>query len=347
MTDNLLVTGAAGFIGFHASRRLARRPATRVVGVDNFDDYYDPQLKRDRVRQLRPADTFTFRQLDVTDHAAVDEFFDQYTIDRVVHLAARPGVRASSEHPKSAIEHNIEGFLAILEACRHHPVEHLVFASSSSVYGRDNAEPLAEDLPVNHPVSLYAATKVSNEAMAHSYAHLYDIPTTGLRFFTVYGPWGRPDMAYFLFADAIARGEPIEVYNDGRMRRDFTYVGDIVEGISRLVDQPPGGKASSSDAAPDASPAPYRILNVGRSEPVELMRFISTLEDAMGREADKQFRPMPDGDVESTHADTTRLGETVGFSPQTDLEEGIEQFVDWYRSYHELAPRSVHDSAAE
>lgn len=348
MIDNVLVTGAAGFIGFHASRRLARRPATRVVGVDNFDDYYDPQLKRDRVRELQPAEAFNFEQLDVTDHAPVDELFDHYPIDRVVHLAARPGVRASSEYPKSAVETNIDGFLTILEACRHHDVEHLVFASSSSVYGRDDVEPLTEDRPVNHPVSLYAATKVSNEAMAHSYAHLYDIPTTGLRFFTVYGPWGRPDMAYYLFADAIARGEPIDVFNDGRMRRDFTYVGDVVEGISRLVGRPPGGgEASSSHVAPDGSPAPYRILNVGRSEPVELMRFISLLERAMGQRADKRFRPMPDGDVESTHADTTRLGEAVDFTPRTDLEEGIERFVDWYRSYHGFTPDSSHESAAE
>jgi UDP-glucuronate 4-epimerase len=348
MTDSVLVTGAAGFIGSHVARRLVDRPGTRLVGVDNFDDYYDRQLKRDRLRRLRPAEGFSFEQLDVTEHAAVDDLVERHEIDRVIHLAAQPGVRASSEYPKSAVESNIDGFLSILEACRHHDVEHLVFASSSSVYGRDDIEPLTEDRPVNHPVSLYAATKVSNEAMAHSYAHLYDIPTTGLRFFTVYGPWGRPDMAYYLFADAIARGESIEVFNDGQMRRDFTYVDDVVEGISRLVDLSPSGtETPPSASAPDGSPAPYRILNVGRSEPVELMRFISIIEDAMGREADKQFRPMPDGDVESTHADTTRLGEVVDFQPRVDLEEGLRRFVDWYRSYHDLPARSAHRSAAE
>jgi UDP-glucuronate 4-epimerase len=348
MTDSVLVTGAAGFIGSHVARQLVDRPATRIVGVDNFDDYYDPQLKRDRLQNLRPAEGFSFEQLDVTDHAAVDDLFDRHEIDRVIHLAAQPGVRASSAYPQSAVESNIGGFLAILEACRHHDVEHLVFASSSSVYGRDDVEPLTEDRPVKHPVSLYAATKVSNEAMAHSYAHLYDIPTTGLRFFTVYGPWGRPDMAYYLFADAIARDEPIEVFNDGQMRRDFTYVDDVVEGISRLVDQPPSGpETPPSAAAPDGSPAPYRILNVGRNEPVELMRFISIIEEAMGRQADKRFRPMPNGDVESTHADTTRLSEAVDFTPEIDLEEGLRRFVDWYRSYHDLTARSFHRSAAE
>ncbi len=349
MPDTILVTGAAGFIGFHTSRQIARRPDTRIVGVDNFDDYYDPALKRDRVARLCSEPSFDFERLDVTDQHAVDELFGRRDFDRVIHLAAQPGVRASSKYPTAAVQSNIDGFLGILEACRHHPVDHLVFASSSSVYGRDEAEPLSEAQPVNRPVSLYAATKISNEAMAHSYAHLYDIPTTGLRFFTVYGPWGRPDMAYYLFADAIARGEPIEVYNDGEMARDFTYVGDVAEGITRVLDEPPPPTPdpSANGSDPSGSPTPFRVLNVGCNEPVELMRFISIIEDEMGREADKHFRPMPDGDVESTHADTRRLRDVVDFQPSVDLEQGLAQFVDWYRSYHGLVTATGRASAAE
>ncbi|MFB6375577.1 MAG: NAD-dependent epimerase/dehydratase family protein, partial [Bradymonadaceae bacterium] len=301
--------------------------------------------KRDRLRRLRGYEAFEFVRLDLTDHAATDELFATRDIDRVVHLAARPGVRASTDDPRSSVQSNVDGFLSVLEGCRHHGSAHLVFASSSSVYGPYRGRPLSEHQGARHPVSLYAATKVSNEAMAHSYADLYDIPTTGLRFFTVYGPWGRPDMAYYLFADAIAADDPIEVHNHGEMERDFTYIDDVVDGLVRVLAEPPSPEADWSPSAPDpaTSRAPYRLYNIGRGEPVELMTFISTIERAMGCEADKHFREMPPGDVESTHADVTDLAEDFDYRPETDLEEGIGRFVDWYHRYH---GRSV-ESAAE
>jgi UDP-glucuronate 4-epimerase len=337
MPQDVLVTGAAGFIGAHVSRRLADQPSTNVIGVDNFDDYYAPSLKRDRLEAVGPSESFEFVELDLCDHDRVSRLFADGRFDRVVHLAARPGVRASSQYPQRTVQSNIDAFLAVLEGCRDTGVDHLVFASSSSVYGRYRDQPLAADRPVSHPVSLYAATKVSNEAMAHSYAHLYDIPTTGLRFFTVYGPWGRPDMAYFLFADRITNGEPIDVFGHGEMERDFTYIDDIVEGISRVTDTPPGPDDDWQADAPDpaTSHAPYRLFNIGRSQPVGLMPFIEALEEKLGREADKNFEPMPDGDVRSTYADVSQLAETVDYRPTTDLREGVGSFVEWYRAYGE------------
>lgn len=336
MARKILVTGAAGFIGFHVARHLADTTDANIVGLDNLDDYYDPGLKRARLRQLEPLEAFEFVRLDLTDHPAVGRLFEARDFDAVVHLAARPGVRASTEYPKPTVQCNVDGFLSVLEGCRHHDIEHLVYASSSSVYGPYCGQPLSEDQPTRHPASLYAATKVSNEAMAHSYADLYDIPTTGLRFFTVYGPWGRPDMAYYLFADAIADDDPIEVYNHGDMERDFTYVGDVADGLARVLARPPTDNDDWTPEAPDpaTSRAPYRLYNIGRGEPVPLMQFISTIERAMGREADKRFREMPPGDVESTHADVTDLAEAFDYRPETDLETGIGRFVDWYRRHH-------------
>ena len=336
MGQKILVTGAAGFIGYHVSKELADRADTEVVGVDNFDDYYDPQLKRDRLARLLRLDAFEFSRLDLTNHDATRQLFERGDFDRVIHLAARPGVRSSTEYPRSSVQSNIDGFLSVLEGCRHAEIEHLVFASSSSVYGPYRSEPLSENQPVQHPVSLYAATKVSNEAMAHSYADLYDIPVTGLRFFTVYGPWGRPDMAYYLFADAIANDETIDIFNHGEMARDFTYIDDIVEGILRVSERPPAPDRTwdASSPEPAASRAPYRIYNIGRSEPVGLMPFIEAIEREMGREADKNFKPMPPGDVESTHADVSNLIDEFDYEPTTSLDEGVAAFVRWYRRYH-------------
>jgi UDP-glucuronate 4-epimerase len=343
MARDILVTGAAGFIGFHFVRHLRASTDATIVGIDNIDDYYDPELKRDRLQILEDLQGFEFIEQDLTDHDAVRQVFRTHTFDEVVHLAARPGVRASTEYPEPTVKCNIDGFLSVLEGCRHHGIDHLVYASSSSVYGPYCGRPLSEHQPVDHPASLYAATKVSNEAMAHSYADLYDIPTTGLRFFTVYGPWGRPDMAYYLFADAIASGEPIEVFNHGEMERDFTYVGDVVDGIGRVLASPPEGDVEWSAESPDpaSSRAPYRLYNIGRGEPVPLMKFIDTIERAMGREADKRFREMPPGDVESTHADVTDLSEDFDYRPTTDLTEGIGRFIEWYHRYHGVALESA------
>jgi len=335
MARDILITGSAGFIGFHLSRRLLRHAGVRITGVDCFDSYYDPELKRDRLRQLDAPQRFRFEELDLAESEAVRELFDRHDFDVVVHLAARPGARASSEHPEATVRNNVDGFLSILEACRHTGIDHLVFASSSSVYGRYQCEPLSEHQPARHPVSLYAATKVSNEAMAHSYAHLYDIPTTGLRFFTVYGPWGRPDMAYHLFAEAISEGRTIELYNGGEMQRDFTYVADVVEGIERTLEHPPSRDGDWNPERPDpaTSSAPYRLFNLGGGEPVELTTFVETIEEAMGRRADKRFVSMPRADVQSTHADATHFAEVFDYRPQTDLREGIRRFVDWYHGY--------------
>ncbi len=331
----ILITGAAGFIGhFLALRLLARGDS--VVGVDNLNNYYDVTLKHARLAKLTPIAAFTFIKADIADRDAIKALFAAHQFDCVVNLAAQAGVRYSIENPHAYIEANIVGFLNILEGCRHNKVANLVFASSSSVYGANTALPFAESQTVDHPVALYAATKKANELMAHSYANLYGLPCTGLRFFTVYGPWGRPDMALFLFAKAILADEPINVFNNGDMVRDFTYVDDIVEGVLRLVDQPatPDPAWSSDAPNPATSFAPYRLYNIGNSEPVQLMRYIQALETALGKKAVMNMMPMQAGDVRATAADVSRLSEAVGFRPNTTVEVGIVKFVAWYREYY-------------
>ena len=329
-----LVTGAAGFIGFHLCRRLLDE-GHRVVGLDNYNDYYDVQLKRDRVAQLDGREGFRSLEMDLKDGEIVEALFAGGAFDVVVHLAAQAGVRYSITHPHAYAVSNVVGFMNVLEGCRHGEVRHLVYASSSSVYGANTTMPFSEQHNVDHPVSLYAASKKANELMAHSYSHLYHLPTTGLRFFTVYGPWGRPDMAYFKFAKAILNGESIDVYNEGKMARDFTYVDDIVEGIVGTMTRPPKGDAlwSGDDPDPSGSYAPYRVYNIGNSEPVDLMTFIETLEGALGVVAVKNMLPMQPGDVVRTFADTIRLSEDTGFKPSTSLHDGLRAFVDWYRDY--------------
>lgn len=333
----ILVTGIAGFIGFHVARALLAR-GDRVLGVDNLNDYYDSQLKRDRLAALSPttADQLTTVELDIADAAALRSLVADERPDAVIHLAAQAGVRYSLENPHAYTHSNINGFLAVLEACRHHPVKHLVYASSSSVYGLNAHMPFSVHDNVDHPVSLYAATKKANELMAHSYAHLYGIPTTGLRFFTVYGPWGRPDMAYFLFTRAILEGQPIKVFNGGDMARDFTYIDDIVAGVVRVLDRPATADPAWSAAAPDpgSSCAPYRVFNIGNNQPVRLLDFIEAIETALGREAVKEFQPMQPGDVSSTFADIDALGAWTGYRPSTPLAEGLAQFTAWYRDYY-------------
>ncbi len=335
-TMKLLVTGAAGFIGFHLSRRLLER-GDEVVGLDNVNDYYDPQLKEDRVEMLRDYDDFVFERIDLADGEGMERVFDTHDFDRVVHLAAQAGVRYSLTNPEVYIESNLAGFGNILEGCRHQEVDHLVYASSSSVYGANTSMPFSVQDNVDHPVSLYAATKKSNELMAHSYASLYDLPVTGLRFFTVYGPWGRPDMALFLFTDAMLKGEPIDVYNYGDMSRDFTYIDDIIEGVVRVTDNVAAPNPQWSGDSPDASTsyAPYRLYNIGNNSPVPLMEMIETLEECLGIEAEKNFMPMQPGDVKATYADVEALIDDVDFRPDTPLSEGIASFVAWYREYYD------------
>jgi UDP-glucuronate 4-epimerase len=330
----ILVTGTAGFIGFHLTRRLLA-DGHRVLGLDNVNDYYSPTLKRDRLQQIPKSDRFHFLEADLVDRDAIDRLFVE-PIDAVAHLAAQAGVRYSIENPQAYIQSNIVGFTNILEACRHHQTKHLVYASSSSVYGATGQAPFSEHRPADHPVSLYAATKRSNELMAHTYSHLYGLPTTGLRFFTVYGPWGRPDMALFLFTDAILQGKPIKVFNHGKMQRDFTYVDDIVEGIVRVIHHPPSADPAwdRSLADPATSYAPHRVYNIGNSNPVELMDFIEILERAIGKPAIKEMLPFQPGDVPATHADMTDLERDVDFRPRTTLVDGIQQFVAWYRQYY-------------
>ena len=330
----ILVTGAAGFIGYHTSLKLLERGDT-VVGLDSVSDYYDVSLKHARLDRLRPYDRFRFIQMDVADRAILD-LFAQERFDRVVHLAAQAGVRYSLINPHAYIESNVVGFLNILEGCRHHPVAHLVYASSSSVYGANTRMPFAVHDNVDHPVSLYAATKKSNELMAHCYSHLYGIPTTGLRFFTVYGPWGRPDMALFLFTKAILEGREIEVFNHGQMQRDFTYIDDIVEGVVRVTDTTATSDARWTGDAPDpaTSRAPYRLYNIGNNSPVQLARLIEVLEETLGRTARKRMLDMQPGDVAATYADVDDLERDVGFRPSTSIEEGVRRFVDWYCSYY-------------
>jgi UDP-glucuronate 4-epimerase len=311
----ILVTGAAGFIGMHVSKQLLAR-GDEVVGIDNLNDYYDPQLKRDRLAQLSGL---RFMKMDIADRRSIEELFENEGFEAVINLAAQPGVRYSLENPHAYVEANIVGFTNILEGCRHHRVGHLVYASSSSVYGGNTKLPYSERDSVDHPVSLYAATKKANELMAHTYSHLFGIPTTGLRFFTVYGPWGRPDMALFRFTRAMLEGEPIDVYNRGRLTRDFTYIDDIAEGVVRVLDRPSG----------------YRVFNIGNHDPVRLLDYIEAIEDALGIKAQKNLMPMQQGDVLDTFADVSALEAWTGFRPRTPVKEGVKRFVEWYREYYE------------
>lgn len=334
----ILLTGAAGFIGMHTAKRLLER-GDEVVGVDNLNDYYDVNLKQARLAQLQPYPNFRFIQCDIADRPVMETLFATEKFQRVINLAAQPGVRYSLKNPHAYIQSNIVGLTNILEGCRHSQVEHLVYASSSSVYGANTHMPFSVHDNVDHPVSLYAATKKASELMAHSYSHLYKLPTTGLRFFTVYGPWGRPDMSPSLFAGAILRGEPIDVFNQGKMQRDFTYIDDIVEGVVRILDRvaTPDPEFDTNAPDPGTSYAPYRVYNIGNHEPVELMTFIETIERAAGRPAVKNFLPMQAGDVVATYADVADLKRDVGFEPRTPLAEGIEKFVAWYRGYYHQA----------
>ena len=326
------ITGVAGFIGFHLAKRLLDEGCT-VLGMDNLNDYYDVNLKRSRLKIISKYPLFTFIQGDIQDKLTLEKIFQENKIDIVVNLAAQAGVRYSITNPDVYIQSNIVGFLNILEICRHNHVEHLLYASSSSVYGMNKKLPFSTKDNVDHPISLYAATKKSNELMAHTYSHLYNIPTTGLRFFTVYGPWGRPDMALFLFTDAIIKGKPIKVFNHGNMRRDFTYIDDIVEGVVRLLNRPPIRKDHFEPNDPSTSSAPYKIYNIGNHNPVHLMEFIECLEKELGKKAIKEFLPMQDGDVLETFADVNDLIEDIGFRPQTSVQEGIREFVNWYKVY--------------
>lgn len=334
---HILVTGAAGFIGYHLSRRFLEAGHT-VVGLDCLNDYYDVQLKKDRLKQLEPYSGFTFAHLDMADDDRMDALFAEQKFTHVVNLAAQAGVRYSLKNPRSYVQSNLVGFGNILEGCRHNGVQHLVYASSSSVYGLNTAMPFSVHHNVDHPISLYAASKKANELMAHTYSHLYRLPTTGLRFFTVYGPWGRPDMALYLFTKAILEGKPINVFNEGRMRRDFTYIDDIVEGVVRVTERTPQPNPEWRGEAPDpsTSPAPYRIYNIGNNNAVELGRFIEILEDCLGRKAVRNLMPMQPGDVEATYADVDDLIRDTGFKPHTPLEQGIGEFVRWFRDYYKM-----------
>jgi len=331
----VLVTGAAGFIGAALSQRLLER-GDEVLGVDNLNDYYDPSLKEARLGQLTPHANFRFAKTALQDRVGIDAAFADFAPQQVVNLAAQAGVRYSLENPRAYVDSNLVGFINILEACRHGKVEHLVYASSSSVYGANRKLPFSVGDSVDHPVSLYAATKKANELMAHTYSHLYELPTTGLRFFTVYGPWGRPDMALFLFTRRILAGEPIEVFNHGRHSRDFTYIDDIVEGVICTLDRVPARDPSFDPFKPNpgSSSAPYRVYNIGNHQPVELTRYIEAIENAIGRKAEKILKPLQPGDVPDTYADVAELMRDVDYAPSTPIEVGVPRFVDWYRSYY-------------
>ena len=333
----VLVTGTAGFIGSSLAKRLLAR-GDEVIGVDNLNDYYDVQIKKDRLAQLLPQAGFTDVRANIEDKAAIDKIFKEHKPDRVVNLAAQAGVRYSLINPQAYIDSNITGFLNILEACRHIGTEHLVYASSSSVYGANTAMPFSVHNNVDHPVSLYATSKKANELMAHTYSHLFNIPTTGLRFFTVYGPWGRPDMALFIFTKKILAGEPIDVFNFGHHRRDFTYIDDIVEGVIRTLDHvaPTNPQWNGDTPDPATSKAPYRIYNIGSNNPVELLRYIEVLEDCLGKKAIKNLLPLQPGDVPDTYADVDALIEDVDYKPTTPVETGIDNFVKWYRDYYKV-----------
>ncbi|MFS7246142.1 NAD-dependent epimerase [Rahnella inusitata] len=332
-----LVTGAAGFIGFYVSQRLLAAGHT-VVGIDNLNDYYDVNLKLARLAQLENKDGFSFIKLDLADREGMAALFAEQRFDRVIHLAAQAGVRYSIENPLAYADSNLIGFVNVLEGCRHNKVGHLLYASSSSVYGLNKKQPFSTDDSVDHPVSLYAATKKANELMAHTYSHLYSLPTTGLRFFTVYGPWGRPDMALFKFTKAIIAGQSIDVYNRGEMRRDFTYIDDIAEAIVRLQDVIPQAQPdwTVENGSPASSSAPYNVYNIGNNSPVKLTAYISALEKALGTEASKNLLPMQPGDVHETSADTQPLYEAINFKPETTVEQGVQNFVDWYRDFYHV-----------
>jgi len=332
--DVPLVTGVAGFIGFHVAQRLLAA-GRKVVGLDNINDYYDPRLKEARLETLRRNPNFSFVKLDLTDRAGMKALFAQYRFPVVVHLAAQAGVRYSLEHPHAYVDANLEGFINVLEGCRHNNCQHLLFASSSSVYGSNTKLPFSVHDNVDHPISLYAASKKANELMAHAYSHLYGIPATGLRFFTVYGPWGRPDMAMFIFAKAILNGAPIKLFNNGNMRRDFTYVDDVTDAVLRLMDRPPQGRPDLvAGTDPSSSKAPWKIYNIGNNKPEELSQVVSLLEKELGRAATKEMLPMQPGDVLATYADIDDLARDIGFKPATSIEDGIGRFVKWYREYH-------------
>lgn len=356
MTDSklgkVLITGAAGFIGFHLARRLSLEGRV-VVGLDNINDYYDPELKYERLseagingRKLENGEkvksnrypNYSFVKLDLKNYNELSDFFKVESFTHVVNLAAQAGVRYSLENPMAYVESNVIGFMNILECCRYNRIQHLTYASSSSVYGLNESMPFSTSHNVDHPISLYAATKKSNELMAHTYSHLYGLPTTGLRFFTVYGPWGRPDMAYFLFTDAISKGEPIKVFNNGAMSRDFTYIDDIVEGVARVNDNSPKGNPNWSGKVPDpsSSKGPYAVYNIGNNAPVKLMEFISVIEKSLGKEAKKDFMPMQAGDVSATYADVQSLIDNLGYQPNTPLEVGVKNFVHWYREFYQV-----------
>ena len=335
---SILVTGSAGFIGSQVAHRLLDR-GERVIGFDNLNDYYDVSLKEARLARLQARPGYTHVTADLADRAAVEAVFAQYRPRKVVHLAAQAGVRYAAQNPHVYISSNVTGFLHVLEGCRHHEVEHLVYASTSSVYGANTAMPFSEHVSAEHPLTLYAATKKANEQMAHSYAHLYGFPCTGLRFFTVYGPWGRPDMALFLFTRAILAGEPIRVFNHGHHKRSFTYIDDIVEGVIRTLDRPPGRDPDWSGALPDPATsgvAPYRLYNIGNEQPVELLRYIQVLEECLGRKATLEMLPLQAGDVPDTEADVSDLIANVGYRPQVPVEEGVANFVAWYRDYYQV-----------
>ena len=337
ISGNLLVTGCAGFIGFHLTEHLLRS-GQPVIGIDNLNDYYDPALKLARLDLLKQNPNFTFLKLDLADRAGMKALFERFGFSVVVHLAAQAGVRYSLQNPHAYVDSNLEGFVNILEGCRHNGCQHLLFASSSSVYGANTKLPFSVHDNVDHPISLYAATKKANELLAHSYSHLYRLPTTGLRFFTVYGPWYRPDMALYLFAKAITTGQPINLFNNGNMRRDFTYVDDVVEAMTRIIDRAPQGDPAWSGAKPDPSrsKAPWCIYNIGNNKPEELLHVVGLLEKGLGREATKKLMPMQAGDVLETFADVEDLARDIGFRPRTRIEDGVARFVAWYREYHRV-----------
>ena len=332
------VTGCAGFIGFHVSRRLLSEGYS-IVGADNLNDYYDVNLKQDRLKILKNHKNFYFYQTNLENFAAVEKVMQDHPVHTVIHLAAQPGVRYSISHPQTYINSNIVGFFNVLEACRQHQVAHLIYASSSSVYGANTKMPYSIDTNVDHPMSLYAATKKANELMAHTYSNLYGLPTTGLRFFTVYGPWGRPDMAIYLFVNSIIAGKPIKVFNYGKMRRDFTFIDDIVEGITMIINKIPQPNPYWDGKQPDPSSSfvPYKIYNIGHNQPVELLTLISIIEDNLGRKAKKEFLPIQPGDVPETYANIDSLMKDVGFKPQISIEKGVERFVAWYKNYHNIS----------